>query len=191
MHEGAEMRQDRTRPPLPGLAAGAALAVVLVVCATAPSVGAGEGGAAPPPAAAPRLELPDRDGRTVRLADLLGRVVVVDFWASWCGPCKQSFPDLDALYAELQDRGLSVLAVSVDEKRSEADAFLASRPHRLTVLFDPPAKAAEAFGVEGMPTTFVVDRRGLVRARHEGYTPKVARAIRDRVLELLAEPALQ
>jgi peroxiredoxin len=185
------MSEDRTGPPLRGCAAGAALAMALAAWATAPAIAVGEGGPGAAPAAAPRLELPDRDGRTVRLADLLGRVVVVDFWASWCGPCKQSFPDLDALYAELNDRGLSVLAVSVDEKRSEADAFLASRQHRLTVLFDPPAKAAEAFGVEGMPTTFVVDRRGLVRARHEGYTPKVARAIRDRVLELLAEPALQ
>lgn len=170
--------------------AGALLAVALIAGPAAATVcGAGDGSAAGTPAAAPRMELSDRDGRTVRLGDLLGRVVVVDFWASWCEPCKRSFPDLDALYAELHDRGLEVLAVSVDEKRSEADAFLASRPHRLTVLFDPPAKAAEAFGVEGMPTTVVVDRRGLVRARHEGYSPKVARAIRERVLELLAEPA--
>jgi peroxiredoxin len=143
--------------------------------------------AAPAPSPAPRLELPARDGRTVRLADLLGRVVVVDFWASWCGPCQRSFPDLDALYREHHERGLEVLAVTVDETRAEADAFLAARPHRMTVLFDPSAKAAAAFGVEGMPTTFVVDRRGMVRARHEGYSPQVARALRADVERLLAE----
>lgn len=141
-----------------------------------------------PPRPAPRLELPASDGSRVRLADLLGRVVVVDFWASWCAPCRQSFPALDALYRELHQRGLEVLAVSVDEKREDAEAFLASRTHRMTVLFDPAALAAGAFDVEAMPTTVVVDRRGLVRSRHEGYSPSVARAVRASVERLLAQP---
>jgi peroxiredoxin len=159
----------------------ATLALTLAVSVPGPAQ------AAPPASAAPPVSLSDRDGRPVRLADLLGRVLVVDFWASWCGPCKQSFPALDELYAELHARGLEVLAVSVDESRKDADAFLAAHPHRMTVLFDPQAKAAEAFGVDGMPSTFVIDRQGRVRSRHEGYTPGVTDAIRRQVEALLAE----
>ncbi len=160
---------------------------VVATLALAVGLSAGPAQAAPAAAAAPPVSLSDRDGRPVRLADLFGRVLVVDFWASWCGPCKQSFPALDALYAELHPRGLEVLAVSVDESRKDADAFLAAHPQRMTVLFDPEAKAAEAFGVDGMPSTFVIDRQGRIRARHEGYTPGVTATIRRQVEALLAE----
>ncbi len=158
-----------------------AAAVALALSVPWPAAGAPAGSPAPP------FSLADRDGRNVRLADLAGRVLVVDFWASWCSPCKKSFPELDALYGDLHPRGLEVLAVSVDENRKDADAFLATHPWRLTVLFDPQAKTAEAFRVDGMPSTFVIDRRGLIRFRHEGYTQGTAAAIRRQVEELLAE----
>jgi peroxiredoxin len=160
---------------------------VVATLTLALGLSAGPAPASPPASAAPPVSLSDRDGRPVRLADYAGRVVVLDFWASWCGPCKESFPALDALYGELHPRGLEVLAVSVDEDRKDADAFLAARPHRMTVLFDPKTKAAEAFGVEGMPSTFVIDRRGLVRSSHEGYRPGEMAAIRQLVEALLAE----
>jgi len=163
---------------------GRSVVVILALALGSSSVPAQ---AAPVPAPAPPVPLSDRDGRPVRLADLLGRVVLVDFWASWCGPCKQSFPALDDMYGELHARGLEVLAVSVDESRKDADAFLAAHPHRMTVLFDPQAKAAEAFGVDGMPSTFVIDRQGRIRSRHEGYTPGMTAAIRRQVEALLAE----
>lgn len=160
----------------------AALALAIVVSA-APTRAASLAA----PALAPSVELTGGDGKPMRLADCIGHVVLVDFWASWCGPCKQSFPALDALHTELHARGLEVLAVSVDENRKDADAFLALRPHRMTVLFDPKAKAAEAFHVEGMPSSFVIDRRGYIRSRHEGYTPAVAVEIRRQVEALLDE----
>jgi thiol-disulfide isomerase/thioredoxin len=145
--------------------------------------------------AAPRRQAPDialktADGREVRIADLKGRVVLVDFWASWCAPCKASFPALDALYREYRERGLEVLAVNLDERRRDADAFLADRPHALTVLFDPKGASAEAFGVQGMPSSFVIDRAGAIRFTHMGYSASVVARYREELAELLSEPPL-
>ena len=82
-------------------------------------------GAAAAPKIAPDIALQSADGGTIRLAPYRGKVVLVDFWASWCPPCKTSFPALDALYREYQPRGLEVLAINLDERRRDADAFLA------------------------------------------------------------------
>src|SRR5438445_7936601 len=111
---------------------------------------------------APDVTLQTADGQPMRLADFKGKVVLVDFWASWCVPCKTSFPALDSLYREYHARGVDVLAVNLDERRRDADAFLAERPHALTVLFDPKGASAQAFGVEGMPSSFLIDRDGVI-----------------------------
>ena len=83
----------------------------------------------------PNVSVHTADGVAVRLADYKGKVVLIDFWASWCPPCKTSFPALDAIYREYQEKGLEVLAVNVDERRHDADTFLDAHPHRLTVLY--------------------------------------------------------
>src|SRR6202795_777767 len=119
---------------------------------------------------APPVQLHLADGTIVQPADYRGKVVLIDFWASWCVPCKASFPALDALYQRDRDRGLVVLAINLDEERKAADAFLASRPHVMPVLFDPKGESAEAFRIRGMPSSVVIDRAGNIRFTHIGYS---------------------
>ena len=136
---------------------------------------------------APALELPTIDGTVKRLADLRGKVVLVDFWASWCVPCRASFPALDGLHRELRDRGLEVLAVNVDEDRRDAARFLAGRSPAMTVLFDPNGTSPAAYKVRVMPTSVLVDRAGNIRFTHEGYTKKTFDSYRREIATLLAE----
>jgi cytochrome c biogenesis protein CcmG/thiol:disulfide interchange protein DsbE len=135
----------------------------------------------------PNVEVYTAEGGAVRLADYKGRVVLIDFWASWCPPCKTSFPALDALYREYRDRGVEVLAVNLDERRRDAQSFLDAHPHRLTVLYDPKGVSPQAFGVKGMPSSFLVDRAGNIRFTHMGYSGDVDGRYRQEIAQLLAE----
>jgi thiol-disulfide isomerase/thioredoxin len=135
----------------------------------------------------PDVTLHDAEGTTIRLSAFSGNVLLVDFWASWCVPCKTSFPALDALYREYQPKGLEVVAVNLDERRKNADAFLAAHPHRMTVLFDPKGVAPEAFGVKGMPTSYLIDRSGTIRFTHMGYSGDVVASYRKEIGQLLEE----
>jgi len=136
---------------------------------------------------APDVTWQSSEGAAVRVADYKGKVVLVDFWASWCVPCKTSFPALDALYRQYQARGLEVLAVNLDERRKDADVFLSEHPHTMPVLFDRKGESPVAFGVKGMPTSFVIDRAGIVRFTHTGYTGNVDAAYRAEIAQLLSE----
>ena len=145
------------------------------------------------PTAAAAISVPDvtlqaADGAAVRLSTFSGKVLLVDFWASWCVPCKTSFPALDAIYREYAPKGLEVVAVNLDEQRKNADAFLAAHPHRMTVLFDPKGIAPEAFGVKGMPSSYLIDRSGAIRFTHMGYSGNVDVSYRKEIAQLLAEP---
>ena len=139
------------------------------------------------PRNAPDLVLQQADGTAVRLSTYKGKVVLVDFWASWCVPCKASFPALDKIYREYRDRGVQVLAVNLDEERKNADAFLSARPHEMPVLFDAKGNAPIAFGVKGMPTSFLIDRTGAIRFTHMGYTSNVDLSYRQEIAQLLSE----
>jgi DsbE subfamily thiol:disulfide oxidoreductase len=136
---------------------------------------------------APDFTLKDREGRVHTLADFKGHVVLVDFWASWCAPCKQSFPALNSLHQEFHDVGLEVVAINVDEDAKSAHEFLAGKSPVMTVLFDPRGKSPEAFKVEGMPSSFLIDRDGHIRFRHQGFTEKTRADFRREISLLIGD----
>lgn len=136
---------------------------------------------------APDITLTAISGKTIRIADLKGRVVLLDFWASWCIPCRRSFPEVDGLNKELAPKGLAVIAVNVDEQEKNAYAFLEKYPHTMTIAFDPKGAVAQAFDLQAMPSSMILDRAGRIRFTHEGYTDKTIGQFRTEVLQLLAE----
>jgi cytochrome c biogenesis protein CcmG/thiol:disulfide interchange protein DsbE len=135
----------------------------------------------------PTVALHQEDGSTVHLRDFAGKVVLVDFWASWCVPCKTSVPALDALYQHNRSRGLEVLAVNVDEQRPAADTFLSARPHQMPVIFDPTGEAAAAFKIRAMPSSVLIDRASRVRFTHVGYSTRVLESYQREIEQLLSE----
>ena len=101
-----------------------------------------------------------------------GKVVIVDFWASWCVPCRRSFPWMNEMVAKYADQGLVVIAVNLDKERAAADAFLSEVPADFEIRFNPDASLAREFGVEAMPNSFVFGRDGELVARHLGFKVK-------------------
>ena len=134
------------------------------------------------------LSLPDLDGRVVEVARDRGHVRVVDFWATWCEPCREALPALDALSRELGPRGLSVYGVSVDEDRERILEFLAKTRVGFPILWDKGAVEVTRFDVTYMPVTLLVDRHGVIRHVHQGWDRKEARNQRREIEALLAEP---
>lgn len=118
--------------------------------------------------AAPALEL-EGPGGPVSLAALRGRVVYLDFWASWCPPCRQSFPWMDEQLARHGAAGLVVVAVNLDRQRAAAEQFLRAVPSRATIAFDPAGDSPRRFGARAMPSSFVIGRDGRVRLQHDGF----------------------
>ena len=127
------------------------------------------------------------DSATYAIRQFLGKVVYVDFWASWCGPCAKSFPFLNQLHNALKDKGLQVIGVNLDENSEDAKAFLTDYPVDFPVATDTGEQCARKFDVKAMPSSYLVDRNGIVRHVHFGFRPGEAEDVRKLVEQLLAE----
>ncbi len=120
------------------------------------------------------------------LQSLHGKVVLVDFWASWCAPCRRSFPWMNELQQRHAAQGLVVVAVNVDRDRALANAFIREIPVSFRLEYDPAGALAEQFHVQAMPTSFLIDRRGTLRVRHAGFR-EAQRAERETQIQQLLE----
>ncbi|MEE3320248.1 MAG: TlpA disulfide reductase family protein [Pseudomonadota bacterium] len=136
---------------------------------------------------APGFTLKSLDGSNVKLNELRGTVVLVNFWASWCGPCRTEMPLLDELYKEYRDYGFTVLGINLDEEHNRALKLLDRVPVSFPILFDPDNSTSEAFGVDAMPTTVLVDRDGVVRHHHRGYKDGFMAKYEEQVKTLVLE----
>jgi cytochrome c biogenesis protein CcmG/thiol:disulfide interchange protein DsbE len=123
----------------------------------------------------------------IDLATLRGRVVYLDFWASWCGPCRQSFPWMQTLKNTYEDQGLTIVAVNLDADRADADKFLNQFKPTFEVRFDPDGTLAETFRVKTMPSSVLIDRHGVTRFTHMGFRPIDGAIYEAQVRGLLAE----
>jgi peroxiredoxin len=136
-------------------------------------------------ARAPAFNLTTMDGERVTLADLRGKVVIVDFWASWCEPCGHAMPALDRLYSRYKGNGLVVVGVSVDQTERNARSFLRRTHVSFPVAHDADHAVAERYSPPTMPSTYVIDRRGVVRHVHAGFRSGDAQRLEQVVRGLL------
>lgn len=160
---------------------------VLVVLASGV---ASSGGACALPSvgtSAPDFAAKSDAGRNMRLSELRGQVVLINFWASWCSPCRQELPLLNKIYTQYRSAGFVLLAVNVDDNRKDADTMLKRLNLRFPTLFDGGKNVAKLYGVDTMPATLVIDRDGRVRYVHRGYYDGYERKYEQQVRELLKE----
>ena len=136
--------------------------------------------------AAPAFDAPRLDGAgSVSLAEHRGKVVFLDFWASWCPPCLTSMPQLDRLQTEFRGADFQVLAVNVDRDPDEARRFLASHPVTYPSASDPAGRLPESYEIGTMPTSFLIDREGVIHHVHEGFRRGDLPKLRARIRALL------
>ncbi len=137
--------------------------------------------------AAPDFALKSSTGENLRLSEFRGDVVMINFWATWCGPCRQEMPLLDELYNRYQRVGFNLLGVNIDDDSRKAMQMIEELGVDFPVLFDSQKEVSKLYNVEAMPVTVLVDREGEVRYVHHGYKPGYEDKYLDQVRSLLRE----
>ncbi len=136
---------------------------------------------------APEFSAKTLTGETVKLSDYKGKVVMINFWASWCGPCRQEMPLLEEMSKEMEKAGFVLLGLNIDEEVGDAKDFLKTSPVTFPVLLDPEGKVAELYQVQTMPSSFFIDRKGNLSHLHSGYKPGEEDDYRKVIKKLLAQ----
>ena len=162
--------------------APAAVAIIAMVAALAMPARA-----LPVGTTGPEIDIADLEGHRVTLASLRGQVVVIDFWASWCACCAQQIPFLERLRLE-HETGLVVLGIAEEASDESVRAFVARTGAHFAIARDARHVVADRYAPRAMPTTFILDRAGVVRFQHEGFRPEDAARMETEVEHLLAEP---
>ena len=137
--------------------------------------------------AAPDFSLPDESGAMVSLDDFDGQVVLINFWASWCGPCREEMPLLDELHQRYEPLGFTMLGVNVEEDSTAAQKFLQGTAVSFPILFDRENSVSKLYDVIAMPSTVIVGRDGTVRYIHHGYEPGNENDYQDQIRQLIRE----
>ena len=138
-------------------------------------------------APAPDFTLKSNSGANIRLSELRGEVVLINFWASWCGPCRQEMPILSELHDKYKAMGFTVLGVNVEENSSAARKLLKDLPVSFPVLFDNDSSVSRQYDVAAMPSTVLIDRDGNMRYLHKGYKPGLENSYIEQVRSLIRE----
>ena len=136
---------------------------------------------------AANFTLKSASGENIRLSEYRGQVVLINFWASWCGPCRQEFPHLDALHQKYEALGFTVFGVNVEQDRDTADKVLRDIPVTFPILFDEQNQVSELYDVTAMPMTVLVDRNGEIRFMHKGYKPGYEAQYEQQIRALVKE----
>ncbi len=135
---------------------------------------------------APEIGLKDLSGRGVSIASLKGKVVLVDFWASWCSPCREELPVLESLYKKYRGKGFEIVAVNQDQSADNVRRFLSSTPLSFRVVHDRGGAVADRYAPAKMPSSFLIDRKGIVRHVHAGFRLADRDALDKQISALLA-----
>jgi len=138
-------------------------------------------------APAPAFQLNSNSGKPVALADFRGQIVLLNFWASWCGPCRQEMPILEQLNRQYHGKGVTLLGINVEPDSAAAVNWLKATPVTFPILFDTDSKVSNLYEVAGMPNTVIIDRKGQVRYIHRGYAAGAENDYLNQIRALIRE----